>query len=239
MDGAAKGNCFRKLAPLARGAQGVAYDMAFRGKHNQELLQLGLIPIDKVAAKRKGFKTDGKHIPRVPKDAHVEDKPVRLEGGTVKLCRLYALDGAIGLGEVDDKGRVRFVRLKNVDRDRKANKRGGYRWYNTYEVPKAFGGGGTVTVRMDQTDEDTKRGFNRTENVRIIPYSDDDFKALYRLRQDAKSINRALEDTLYLRRAHSLGHLRQQVDIFGYALMVNSLAVHLSKRRALPKARAA
>jgi hypothetical protein len=44
----------------------------------------------------------------VSKNAHVEDKPdVRLKDGTLKHRRFYAVDGAIGLGEVDDKGKVR------------------------------------------------------------------------------------------------------------------------------------
>lgn len=36
-------------------------------------------------------------------------------------------------------------------------------------------------------------------------------------------MNRALEDTMWLRRAHSLGHRRQLLNLLGYALMVNSL----------------
>ena len=39
-------------------------------------------------------------------------------------------------------------------------------------------------------------------------------------------INRALDDTLFLRRAHSVGHERQQLNLPTYALTVNSLAVH-------------
>ena len=72
---------------------------------------------------------------------------------------------------------------------------------------------------------DRAQGFNRTEYVRAIPPSDPDFKALYGRRADAESINRGLEDSLYLRRAHSVGHARQALNLLGYALMVNSLAV--------------
>ena len=52
---------------------------------------------------------------------------------------------------------------------------------------------------------------NRTENVRPIPPSDPDFARLYARRNDAESINRNLEDSLFLGRAHSVGLLRQQV----------------------------
>ena len=80
-------------------------------------------------------------------------------------------------------------------------------------------------VRLHGTDEDTKRRFNRTENIRQIPQTDPDFKTLYRRRNDAESINRALDDTLWLRRAHSVGHERQHLNLLTHALVVNSLAI--------------
>jgi hypothetical protein len=62
--------------------------------------------------------------------------------------------------------------------------------------------------------------------VRPIPPGDPDFQHLYRGRNDAESINRALDDTLFLRRAHSVGHQRQHLNLITYALTVNSLAIH-------------
>jgi hypothetical protein len=50
-------------------------------------------------------------------------------------------------------------------------------------------------------------------------------------RSDSESINRGLEDTLYLNRAHSVGHARQHVNLLGYAIMVNSLALHEYRQR--------
>lgn len=61
-------------------------------------------------------------------------------------------------------------------------------------------------------------------NVRPIPPDDPSFRGLFRRRNDAESMNRALEDTMWLRRAHSVGHRRQLLNLLGYALMVNSLA---------------
>ena len=87
-------------------------------------------------------------------------------------------------------------------------------------------------IRLDSDAADRARGFNRTEYVRAIPPGDPDFKALYGRRADAESINRGLEDSLYLRRAHSVGHARQALNLLGYALMVNSLAVRQHLRQA-------
>jgi len=105
-----------------------------------------------------------------------------------------------------------------------------YRWYNDYALPQRLGG--TVTVRLHGTDEDTKRRFNRTENVRPIPPGDPDFARLFPRRNDAESINRALDDTLWLRRAHSVGHARQHLNLITHAAGVNALAVHLHGKRA-------
>ena len=52
------------------------------------------------------------------------------------------------------------------------------------------------------------RGSNRAENVRQIPPGDPDFETLYRRRNDAESINRHLDGTLWLRRAHRIGNRR-------------------------------
>ena len=69
------------------------------------------------------------------------------------------------------------------------------------------------------------RTHRNPENIRQIPQADPEFKRRYRRRNDAESINRALDDTLWLRRAHSAGHERQHLNLLTYALTVNSLAL--------------
>jgi hypothetical protein len=78
---------------------------------------------------------------------------------------------------------------------------------------------------------DTARRLNRLENVRPIPPSDPDFTRLYPRRNDAESINRNIEDTLWIGRARRIGHARQLLNLLGYALMVNGLALHRHRRR--------
>jgi hypothetical protein len=56
---------------------------------------------------------------------------------------------------------------------------------------------------------------------------------------DPNTINRGVVDSLYLGRAHSLGHARQHVNLLGYALMVNSLALLAAGRAAPPEERLA
>jgi hypothetical protein len=209
------------LAGVAKGAQGVIYDGALRGVHHAELMsKYGLLSINKVQAKEVATR-NGKPVKRVEKNVHVEDKVV--DGKTV---RLFAKGGAIGVVELDDKGEQHFVELKRVKTTRRDDKNGKYRFYNLYALPE----GGTVMVRLDTTDEDRERKLNRSENVRAIAPGDADFKRLYARRADAESINRGLEDSMFLGRAHSKGAARQSVNLLGFALMVNSLALYLHAR---------
>ncbi len=225
-------SCFRRLAPLVPGAQGIVYDTALRGVHHQEILRdLGLLSINRVAAAEKGASAPRrKEGRRVAKSAHVEDEVATVSEGQKISVSLYAQDGAIGTGRLTDRGELLFEPLRRFRTHRSRDKTGAYRWYNDYRLPQRLGRG-IVTVRLHANDEDTNRRFNRTENVRPIPPSDPDFARLYARRNDAESINRNLEDTLFLGRAHSLGSLRQQVDLIGYALLVNGLSLLRHERR--------
>lgn len=216
---------FTAIAPHCPGAQGVVYDTALRGAHHQTLLRdLGWLSINKIAAKQaptKGKpKRDAKR--RVEKTTHVEDRVIATPDGEQTIS-LFAQGGALGIGVLTDTGTRAFVALERIRTHRNADKHS-YRWYNAYRLPDSYGGG-TITMRLHGNDDDTKRRFNRTENIRQIPQTDPDFKRLYRRRNDAESINRALDDTLWLRRAHSIGHARQHLNLLTYALTVNSLAL--------------
>ena len=72
-----------------------------------------------------------------------------------------------------------------------------------------------------------------------FPASDPMFVRLYARRNDAESINRGVVDSLCLGRAHSVGHRRQQANLLGFAIMLNSLALLVAGRSAPPTARAA
>ncbi len=231
--------CFRRLAPLVPGAQGVIYDTALRGVHHQTLLrELGLITVNRVTAAQKGAKAprrgEGR---RVEKSVHIEDKEIRTSEGRRATVRLFAQGGAVGLLRLTEIGEPLFEELERVRTHRNRDLCGTYRWYNEYRLPPEEGGG-TVTVRLHGTEEDLERRLNRPENVRVIAPTDPDFAKLYARRNDAESINRALDDSLYLGRAHSKGQLRQQAELLGYALLVNSLALdrHRRRRREAPAA---
>jgi hypothetical protein len=224
-------DCFTRLAPLIPGAQGVIYDTALRGVHHQTLLRdLGLLPINRVAAAHAGARQprrgEGR---RIAKSAHIEDRTINVDGRDTTIS-LYAHDGAVGIGELTETGDLTFNPLTRIRTHRNRDKNGKYRWYCDYRLPDHLGAR-TITVRMHGNADDTARRFNRTENVRPIPPGDPDFARLYPRRLDAESINRGIDDSLWIGRAHSLGHTRQHLNLLGYALMVNGLALHRHRHR--------
>jgi hypothetical protein len=219
---------FTALAPQCSGVQGVLYDTALRGVHHQQLMrELGWLSVNKVAAAKAGSKKPrrSEQDRRVPKSTFVEQREITLADGSTETVDLFACDGAIGITTLTDTGERHFIEFRRVRTHRNEDKNGRFRWYNDYQLPDNLGAG-TITVRLHATEDDVRRKFNRTENVRPIPATDPDFDGLYRRRNDAESINRALDDTLWLRRAHSIGHARQHLNLLTFALGVNSLALH-------------
>ena len=98
------------------GAQGVVYDTALRGVHHQTLLrEHGWLPVNRVTAAEAGSKKPRRaEWRRVEKSVHVEDREVTLADGSVRTVRLYARGGAIGIGELTDKGELDFVELRRI-----------------------------------------------------------------------------------------------------------------------------
>lgn len=70
-----------------------------------------------------------------------------------------------------------------------------------------------------------------TPDWKTLTPDDPHFAALYARRNDAESINRHLDDTLWLGRAHSVGHARQHMNLLGFAICVNAVALHEHRRR--------
>jgi hypothetical protein len=195
--------------------------------------EFGWLAVTRVpAAQNRSNRTGERTGPYVQKERLLEVRHVSLPDGEDRSINLYARAGALGIGEVDEVGAPAFVPLQRTRTLRRGNKGGGFRFYNQYRLPPEYGAA-EITVRLTGDEEDRHKQLNRAENLRAIPQSDPDFARLFSRRNDAESINRALEDTLYLGRAHSVGHLGQLSDLLGFALMVNALsrARHRARER--------
>lgn len=219
------------LAGNLPGATGVIYDGAFRGTHIAELMHThGLLPVVPVQAKTGGKRA---RKARVERRVWVGEARIQRTDCDSRTVQLYAEGGALCIGELDETGAVVLTPLERVKVERRPNVDGTWRWYGLYLVPAPLGPG-SIRVRLDTTDEDRARRFNRCEHLRAIPPSDDDYRRLHPMRADAESINRHLDDTMWLTRAHSVGRERQLVNLIGYGLAVNSLALHRYRRNLAP-----
>jgi hypothetical protein len=66
------------------------------------------------------------------------------------------------------------------------------------------------------------------------PYSLASIAELVQRRHDAESINRHLDDTLWLRQANSIGARRQLLNLIPYAIGVNAMSVHVHRQGLAP-----
>lgn len=209
------------------GSTGLLYDGALRGKHIATLLRdEGLIPVSPVTAYSGGRRRKRARVERVRLLG-----PVRASDGTE--VQVFTERGAPCAGVLDVSGDLVLLPLERLRLEMRRNADGTYRWYGTYGLPESIGRG-TIRLRLDTTEEDKANKRNRSEHLRPIPPSDPDFKALYSQRADAESINRQLDDTCWLTRAHSVGADRQSLNVLGYALVVNSIALYLHGRANAP-----
>lgn len=105
----------------------------------------------------------------------------------------FARSGQIGLKELTDNGEETFVRSPGFARTATPTSPATTAGTTTTGCPLSTG---TIwSAFMAPTT--TRRKFNRTENGRPISAGDDDFARLYPRRNDAESINRHLDDTLW------------------------------------------
>ena len=218
--------------PACPGAQGVIYDTALRGVHHQTpAARPRLLPINRVTAAKAGAKKPRRNDGNASRRASTSrTRPSRSPTARPRPSRLYARDGALGIAELTDTGDLALHAHSAASAPTATPTRtAGTAGTTTTDSPTATAAG-RITVRLHGNDDDHARKLNRTENLRPIPPGDPDFERLYPRRNDAESINRDLDDTLWLGRAHSLGHARQHLNLLGYALMVNSLALHRPPR---------
>ena len=119
--------------------------------------------------------------------------------------------------------RRRLTPLRRIRTERRGRE-GQWRFYNVYAVPDDHGGG-TIRLRLDQTDHDRDIGFNREEHLRVIPPDDPDHPVVYGRRNDTESGNRLLDDSMLRERAHTVGWRRQLVNVTCWAAVRNAVAV--------------
>ncbi|SKF59981.1 Uncharacterised protein [Mycobacteroides abscessus subsp. abscessus] len=192
---------------------GICYDGAFRGTHINHAMKQGLtvlVPPHSGTAKPTFFA----QITCTCRDAH----------------DIWTLDGRLHERSIIDTGEMAYEPLP-VDKIYSRRNRGGtHRWYIDFATTC-----GTIqSRRLDNTDEDDKRGYNRAEHLRQHTKTDTGksiYDRCYGWREDAESLNNTLDRTLYGGRMTAHGPTRQHAVMIGFALGRNAIAHYLHRRR--------
>ncbi|MDQ3765858.1 MAG: hypothetical protein M3346_00715 [Actinomycetota bacterium] len=197
-------------------SQAVAWDMAMRGTHADRMYQRGLQPIVKTA-KSPGGK---------PRSRFIEVHTAKLVDGTEEQLSLWAMNGGLSILVVAA-GEEHLVQCERKQTYRRANARGGCRWYmdatipDDPRVPPRLRHARIPLVRLDTTADDRKTGLNRADNLRAIHEGDADWDRLYGLRPGAESTNRWFKERLRDTRAPAIGVPRQHLHLVFGALFNN------------------
>jgi hypothetical protein len=192
-------------------ALGVVWDGALRGVHRNALAKAGLLVINK-------------------QHGGMEPEPL-METVRGEHCYhdLWAVDGRVAERILTEDGTAEFrpVDIAHLERRPSSDS---CRWYHLLRIPCPHGAH-THRIRLDQTDQDVKRDFNRTEHLRQIPPGTQAFARLYGHRPDSESVNSALDATWRWKRIIAYGSARQTLAMLGFAQCQNALARFAHQRR--------
>ena len=212
----------KELLPRVPAMQATSYDMAFGIRHADIILNLGLLPITKVALLRGGK----------PAVRHLGPQPFDFPDGTKDFIPVDAIGGAPFVYVTFD-GEHLPIELEMRKLDREPNRRTGYRIYGRWripdrpEVPKRLRGA-LGRIRHNSTEDEIATGHRRTRALRPIPPGTDEFHRLFGLREDSESMHHHLKSHLINRRARTVGLQRQQLNMHAYQAItaIKALIAH-------------
>ena len=199
-----------ELLPRVPAMQATSYDMAFTSRHADIILNLGLIPLTKIALHRGGT-TAARHLGPQPFD---------FPDGSKDSIAVDAIGGAPFI-YVTFEGEHIPIQLEMRKLDREPNRRSGYRIYGRWripdrpEVPKRLRGA-IGRIRHNSTEDEITTGRRRTRALRPIAPGTDEFHRLFGLREDSESMHHHLKSHLVNRRARTVGLQRQQLNMHAY-----------------------
>lgn len=210
------------ITAAGRGVQAVVYDGALRGSHLHTLMDRhGIVVINKVhPATRNGDERTYRTIPLGTWTHRVGRRDcehhLAVHHGDIHDA-VATDDGTIALSPALTRTQIR--------RHPRAN--GTWRMNLGVTVPCRHGSF-TAWINPHPAPEDTNAG--RTDQLRFIPESLDEFADLYGVRNDAEAINSEFKRTLVVDRAPALGWRRQLLAAMSWGIHNNARAAWLHDR---------
>lgn len=195
------------------GIFGIRYDGAFKGKHIDPLEKAGLSVVSPVP------KNDKLRLFGEVRCSQDHDHTLYTKGGD--FCERGLLD----TGEEYD---IPCERVKQYARSPKGQG-GNFRWYADLRLSC----GSLHRERLDKTDDDVERDYNRTERIRQHPTESDEYKNTYPWRSDVESANNNLDSSLYRQRMIVDTPERQALIMVGFCISQNAMSaeVYAARRR--------
>ncbi|MGH3524400.1 MAG: hypothetical protein ACRDU4_16635 [Mycobacterium sp.] len=193
---------------------GVCYDGAFRGTHIDHCMKRGLTVLSPVH--------DGTAKPAAL---------TQIDCACGDTHTLWTENGPICERQILDTGHKHLHACPIGKVFSRRNADGSHRWYLEFATLSC----GTVhRKRIDTTDADRTRGYNRAEHLRQHVKTDDGdslYDRCYGWREDNESLNNTLDRTLYGGRMIAYSAVRQLTVMLGFALGRNAIAAYLHRRR--------
>jgi len=137
---------------------------------------------------------------------------------------IYTYGAALAQATLNANGEQVLEPLRYRRAVRRSNKDGSFRWYVEYEVPCPRGGKSQLILEPTVSSGGDSSGFNRSENVRQVPFHSEQFGQIRKLCGDAESINRTINDALPEGRARSYGYRGVLANVLTHALVINSVS---------------
>jgi len=192
---------------------GICYDGAFRGTHIDHVMKHGMIALVPTHA--------GTAVPTAF---------ATITCGCGDDHELWTDKGRLHERTILDTGETHLHPLPVTRVFDRHTPRGTYRWYIEF-APLC----GTVTkVRIDNTEDDDKKGYKRAEHLRQFTKTEDGtslYDRCYGWREDSESLNNTLDRTLYGGRMTAHSATRQHGVMIGFALGRNAIAAYLHQKQ--------
>ncbi|EFV15094.2 hypothetical protein [Segniliparus rugosus] len=208
-------DALRRVRELDGDVDGVCYDGAFRGKHIDRMMKHGLVvlsPVNRMTGAPTPFEI-------------VADCPCG------RRHQLATLNGDLHESRELDTGDVHYTRLarKRLAKRRNDKPPHACRWYQDFVLPC----GKTLTIRLDNTDEDCAVRKPRAERIRQHAPEGGVYQDRYGWREDSESWNNIVDRTLYGERMIAHTWRKQLLFMIGHMLARNVLAQHAIDRERL------
>ena len=225
-EAAAIGRITDGLIERLPGIQTLVMDGIYRHTQIDPYMRKGLLVVNKPSQGPKNSKGSVKVGDRWEKSHHIETVEVPLGAGKCRH-RIYGIGGSAYEQKVNAAGQPKFV---HVDGRTVRRKRSTYTdWYRLVNIDCTRCGGKTehpVALGPQKGD-----GFKRSEYLRQLPMTDEQFKRAYGFRPDAESGNKDIEEAWHLKRMPAWGWHNQAFRMLLHAGQVNAQAwaIHLSR----------